>query len=232
LSCIHKITHFAEILFSNSCISCSYCSSSHVLQPHKYIVQRWEIKHLQVACPVISSLLDCLSGCCSNCQLFYIRSGARIMRINTHTHTHTSGACAPWNSSSCVLHGARDSSGVFVLLGFGLNKPYNLYWIVCESVLVHLSLTNQPTNYMEQSPSWEADNNHSASQEIPCLSWNPKVHYRVQRIRHWSISWVRRFQSTASHPICFKIHPNVILISKHRPSKSSLSFTFSDESVR
>jgi hypothetical protein len=28
---------------------------------------------------------------------------------------------------------------------------------------------------MEQSPSWEADS-QSASQEIPCLLWNPKVH--------------------------------------------------------
>jgi hypothetical protein len=33
-------------------------------------------------------------------------------------------------------------------------------------------------NSMEQSPSWEA-NSHSASQEIPRLSWNPKVQYRV-----------------------------------------------------
>jgi hypothetical protein len=31
---------------------------------------------------------------------------------------------------------------------------------------------------MAQSPSWASDN-PSASQEIPCLLWNPKVHYRV-----------------------------------------------------
>jgi hypothetical protein len=34
--------------------------------------------------------------------------------------------------------------------------------------------TNQPTP-MKESPSWEA-NNHSASQQIPRLLWNPKVH--------------------------------------------------------
>jgi hypothetical protein len=36
-------------------------------------------------------------------------------------------------------------------------------------------------NSMEQNHSWEA-NSHSASQEISCLSWNLKVHYRVHKI--------------------------------------------------
>jgi hypothetical protein len=46
-------------------------------------------------------------------------------------------------------------------------------------LLIHL-LTYLLTFSMEQSPSWEA-NRFSASEEIPRILWNPKVHYRINK---------------------------------------------------
>jgi len=38
---------------------------------------------------------------------------------------------------------------------------------------------------MKQSPSWEA-NQFSASQEIPCILWNPKIHYSIHKSPSWA----------------------------------------------
>ena len=47
---------------------------------------------------------------------------------------------------------------------------------------------------MEQKPSWEA-NRSSATQEIPCILWNQKVHYCVHNSPPPILSWARSIQS-------------------------------------
>jgi hypothetical protein len=66
---------------------------------------------------------------------------------------------------------------------------------------------------MQRIFSWQA-NSRPASQEIPLLLWNPKVHYRVQK----SLSLIRtlsQMNPVHTFPTSFpKIHSSVILSSK------------------
>jgi len=49
--------------------------------------------------------------------------------------------------------------------------PFNLCLVDCTILLA---------SSMKQCPSWEA-NLFSASQEIPCILWNQKVHYHIHK---------------------------------------------------
>jgi hypothetical protein len=64
-------------------------------------------------------------------------------------------------------------------------------------------------NSMEQSPSWEA-NRSSASQEIPCILWNPQVYYRIDK-RSSHIPFLTHISPVHAFTFhCLKIHFNII----------------------
>ena len=81
------------------------------------------------------------------------------------------------------------------------------------------------THSMEQSPSSEA-NRFSASQEIPRILWNPKVHYRIRKCppRVLILSQLEPLHITTSHFL--KIHLNIIQPCMPGSPKWSLSFRF------
>jgi hypothetical protein len=56
---------------------------------------------------------------------------------------------------------------------------------------------------MEQSPSWEA-NRFVASQEIPRVLLNLKVHYRIHNCLPLSLSWANPIQSIPPHPTSWR----------------------------
>ena len=86
-------------------------------------------------------------------------------------------------------------------------------------------LTYLLTYSMVQSPSWEA-NCFAASQEIPRISRNPKVHYRTHK-RPPPVSILTQpypIHIPASHLL--EIHPNIIHPSTPRSPQWSLSLRF------
>jgi len=104
-----------------------------------------------------------------------------------------------------------------------LLTPQNKYYYFFYSV--QYSLMYLLTYSMEQSPSSEP-NQFSASQEIPCNLWNPKVHYHIHKTPPPVPipSPINPFHALASHFL--NIHLHVTLPSMPGSSKWSLSLRF------
>jgi hypothetical protein len=80
---------------------------------------------------------------------------------------------------------------------------------------------------MEQNSFREATS-RSASQKIPCLLRNPKVHYHVRKIPPLT-SNLSQINLVHTHKnYLFPIHLNIILLSTSRTPKWSLRFKNTD----
>ena len=64
---------------------------------------------------------------------------------------------------------------------------------------------------MVQSPSWEG-NRFAASQEIPRILCNPKVHYRFTSTNYLSLSWASSIQSIPPHPTPWR---SILILPSH-----------------
>ena len=113
------------------------------------------------------------------------------------------------------------------MLAIWLLTPSVRHYVILRP-LIPKGLYYVLTYSMEQSPSWEA-NRFAASQEIPRILWNPKVHYRIHKCPP-PVPILNQLDLIHTPTYHFlKIYLNVILPSMPRSPKWSLSVMFSHQ---
>ena len=186
------------LLVQNVLYNCNYCSYSNTwlwwLPSADHTLSRTWV-HCKLA-----TLLTCS------------RSPMKLPLTCWHTYTHT-------HDPSHVMGASRTRNLGFCLIAWG---DYSFMWYATWAMTQHCATScNQILTYsIQQSPSWKT-NLFSASQEIPRIFWNPKVHYR-----HQSLSCASSIQSIPPTSYLLKIHLNIILPSTPGSSKWSLSLRF------
>jgi len=157
-------------------------------------------------------------------------SSAAVMEELSYTSTHPLGHTGPVTGSINLYLSFHI---LFYYRKLIKNIPKFIYnnralqsiWCSVPWYIFHTSFTYLITCSMVQSPSWEA-NWFAASQEIPRISRNPKVHYRTHK-RPTPVSILGQpnpFHIPTSHLL--EIQPNIIHPSTPRSPQWSRSLRF------
>jgi hypothetical protein len=134
----------------------------------------------------------------------------RSKNFVSHSSAHETYFCWHVSSARFLVHDSLPSFNV--CLASALKLPIRF----CLR-------TNELTDFMELSPSWEAAS-CATIQELPSILWNPKVHYRVHKIPPLVpiFSQIILVQTTPSYRS--KVHFNIIHPPMSWISYWSLSF--------
>ena len=110
-----------------------------------------------------------------------------------------------------------------------LGRCQSSHWELQRELTLNLqgrrSYSKRHNYCIQYSPCWEADR-FSASQEIPKILCNPKVHYRIHKCQI-SVPILKQINPVHKHISHFMmIHHNIILLSAPGFPKWPLSLTF------